>query len=437
MKLNYSFMMVDFLGQKGLRIEDLNKLKPEIEQAHLKIKNREFPELEFLDLPFQKTSEVEETGQWIKERAENFVILGIGGSALGPKVIRDCLKKEHIPRIYIYDNVDPLSFEKIINHIDLKKTVFNVISKSGTTGETIASFMIIWELLKKDGLKPEDHFIITTDPEKGPLRRLAREHNLRSLSIPPGVVGRYSVLSPVGLLCASVSGIPPQELLQGAREIHKRCSEPDFNNNPAYLFGALLYLNDLNFSRRINILMPYADSLKSLSEWFCQLWAESLGKNGKGLMPYPSTGATDQHSQLQLWIEGPDDKVVIFLRIENYGTDRKIPAANIKEFSFLKGHSLSELIKAEQESTALSLLKAGRPNMTISIPAINSHSIGSLFHFFEIATAFTGILYGVNPFNQPAVESGKIFTKAMMGMEGLEAQREEVLKIREKATYEI
>lgn len=437
MKINYSFMMEEFLGEKGLRIEDLDNMRHSTENIHNRIKNREFQEFEFLDLPFQNTSEIEETGRWVRDRAENFVILGIGGSALGPKVIWDCLRKSHIPRVYIYDNVDPASFEKILNHVDLKKTVFNVISKSGSTGETIASFMITWEVLKKAGLKPEEHFVITTDPEKGPLRRLAKELNLRSLSIPAGVVGRYSVLSPVGLLCASVTGIQPQELLHGARDIHKRCSEPDLLNNPAYLFGILLYLNDIKHSRRINILMPYADSLKSFSEWFCQLWAESLGKKGRGLMPYPSTGTTDQHSQLQLWIEGPDDKVVIFVRIENYGTDRKIPAIfkDIKEFSFLGGHSLSELIKAEQESTALSLMKAGRPNITITIPEINAYSIGSLFHFFEIATVFTGMLYGINPFNQPAVEEGKRFTKAMMGDPSLIEKAEEVTRIRKKARF--
>ncbi|MCX7792915.1 MAG: glucose-6-phosphate isomerase [Thermodesulfovibrionales bacterium] len=439
MKLNYSFMMEDFLGKRGVSPEDLNKLRPTIEDSHKKIIKREFQELQFLDLPFQNTSEIEKTGQWVRERAENFIILGIGGSALGPRVIRDCLHVSPVPAVYIYDNVDPLTLHKILEQIDLKKTVFNVISKSGTTGETIASFMIIWEILKKSGLKPEEHFIITTDPEKGPLRRIAREHNLKSLPIPAGVVGRYSVLSSVGLLCASVINILPQELLQGAREIHEKCDEPDIFKNPAYLFGALLYINDINFSRRINIFMPYADSLKSLSEWFCQLWAESLGKDGRGLMPYPSTGATDQHSQLQLWIEGPDDKVVIFIKIEDYGRDVKIPPIfeDIKEFSFLGGHYLSELIKTEQESTALSLMKAGRPNMTITVPAINAHSLGSLFHFLEIATAFTGILYGINPFNQPAVESGKIYTKAMMGQEGLETWRREVLENRKKAIYEI
>lgn len=439
MRINYSFMMEDFLRDRGIKLEHLKTIEPEIRKAHEKIKKRAHPELEFLDLPFQNVFQIKELGNWVKQKASHFIILGIGGSALGPRVICDSLKKLRSPSVFIYDNVDPRTLDKILKQIELKETVFNVITKSGTTGETIASFMIIWDLLKKAGLKPEEHVVITTDPEKGPMRRIAKEYNLKSLPIPSGVVGRYSVLSPVGLLCASVIDAVPEELLQGAAEMHQRCSSEEVLRNPAYLFGSLLYINDIRFSRKINILMPYADSLKSLSEWFCQLWAESLGKNGKGLMPYPSTGATDQHSQLQLWIEGPDDKVIIFIRIEDYGTDREIPSIfnDIKEFTLFGGHTLSELIKAEQESTALSLMKAGRPSMTISLDSINGATLGGLFHFFEIATAFTGLLYGVNPFNQPAVESGKIFTKAMMGKEGLEKQADEVKKVRQNATFEV
>lgn len=437
MKINYSFMMEEFLGDRGIKVEEMRVIEPEMKRVHERIKKRELEGLQFLELPFQNTEEIEELGQWIRERAEYLLLLGIGGSALGPRVILDALKKTHKPHVFIYDNVDPKTLDRILKLIQLKNTIVNVITKSGTTGETIGSFMVLWDSLKKAGLKPEDHIIVTTDPERGPMRRLVKEYCLKSLSIPEGVVGRYSVLSSVGLLLASAIGVRPEELLEGARQIHRRCSEPDLTKNSAYLLGTLLYLNDKKFSRRTTIFMPYDDSLKSLSEWFCQLWAESLGKNGKGLMPYPSLGVVDQHSQLQLWIEGPDDKVVIFIRIEYYGTDIKIPELfnDIKEFSFLSGHTLSELLKAEQEATALSLMKAGRPNMTISIDHITPYSLGGLFHFFEIATAYTGILYGINPFNQPAVEEGKIYTKAMMGSPGLEERVKEVLRIREKAKY--
>ncbi len=434
LKINYSFMMKDFLSDRGLSPQDIEGLESQVKRAHERIKKREFPELEFLDLPFQDTEEIERIAGWIREKARYFVILGIGGSALGPKVILDTLCKTNEPHVFIYDNVDPRTIEKILRHVRPEETVVNVITKSGTTVETVAGFMIMWEAFKKAGLEPQEHFVITTDPEKGPLRRISQEYGLKSLSIPQGVVGRYSVLSPVGLLLASVIGADCKGLLEGAAEIMKDCSRESVKENPAYLFGSLLYLMDIRFSRRINILMPYADSLRSFSEWFSQLWAESLGKEGRGLMPYPSIGATDQHSQLQLWIEGPDDKVVIFLRIEDYGVDIEIPHifSEIKEFSFLSGHTLSELIKAEQEATSISLMKAKRPSMTITVPAIDAFYLGGLFQFFEIATAFTGMLYGINPFNQPAVEEGKIFTQAMMGRAGLEEKLEEVLSLRQK-----
>ncbi len=358
-------------------------------------------------------------------------MLGIGGSSLGPEVIYRALRKRHKPNIYIYDNVDPSTLDTILRHIELKKTVVNVITKSGTTAETVASFMVIWDLMKKEGLKPEEHFVVTTDPERGPLRRLVREYNLISLSIPHGVVGRYSVLSPVGLLIAKVMGIEIEELLSGARSIIETL-KPNIWNSPCYLFGSMLYLMDIHHNKNINVIMPYTDSLRVLSQWFAQLWAESLGKENKGLMPYPSKGTVDQHSQLQYWMEGPGREVIIFIRVEDFGVDIKIPDVfpEYSEFRYLSGHTLSELIKIEQESTMLSLRKRGRPSMTLSIPSVDAYNLGKLFNFLQIATAFTGLLYGINPFNQPAVEDGKIYTRAILGMDGFEKEKKEVETLR-------
>ena len=317
----------------------------------------------------------------------------------------------------------------------MKKTSVNVVSKSGSTAETAASFMILWDEIKRLlGREAKNRFILTTDPEKGNLRKMVNEEGLMSLVIPPGVVGRYSVLSPVGLLLAEVIGINSDELLRGAKDIHKKCSTSEFRENPISLFGTLLYLMDKEKKRTIDVMVPYADSLKPLSEWFCQLWAESLGKDNKGLTPYPSVGTTDQHSQLQLWMQGPEDKVLIFIRIDDYGVEIKIPEVfkDLEGLSYLSGHTLSELIKAEEEATELALAKAGRPNMTITIPQIDAYHLGQLFHFFELATSFTGMLYGINPFNQPGVEEGKNLTYGMMGKKGFEEKRKEVEEHRKK-----
>jgi glucose-6-phosphate isomerase len=214
---------------------------------------------------------------------------------------------------------------------------------------------------------------------------------------------------------------------------------PDLWQNPALLFSAGLYQMHKLKGRGITVLMPYADRLKSFSEWFCQLWAESLGKDGKGLTPYPSVGATDQHSQLQLWMEGPEDKVIVFLSIEDYGADINIPEVfqDMEGLNYLSGHSLGELIMTQQEAFEIALAKNGRPNITITVPEIDGYHIGQLFHFFEIATAMTGFLFGVNPFNQPGVEEGKNLTYGMMGKKGYEVKKEEFIKYGEKKRFTI
>ncbi len=437
--LNFSNMMEGVIGTEGLSERIIENFSGRIEEAHKKIKDRIMPELAFIDLHSQDTSEIKDTAKHIRETSENFLILGIGGSALGPRAILEAMSPFHNlqkkPRVFIYDNVDPRTLKHIFSLIDLKKTSVNVISKSGSTAETAASFMFLWDEMKKvTGGEISKRFIITTDPEKGNLRRIVKEEDLMSLLIPQGIGGRYSVLSAVGLLLAEVIGIDSDSLLRGAMDINNKCSEPDFWKNPAYLFGTLLYLMNEEKQKTINVLVPYADSLKPLSEWFCQLWAESLGKDRKGLTPYPSVGTTDQHSQLQLWIEGPRDKVLIFIRIDNYGNDIKIPGVfkDIEGLSYLSGHTLSELIKAEEEATELALAKAGIPNMTITMPRIDAYHLGQLFHFFGLATAFTGFLYRINPFNQPGVEEGKNLTYGIMGKRGFEAKRKEVEDYREK-----
>jgi glucose-6-phosphate isomerase len=438
-KLNFSNLMEDVIGVNGLSKGVIENFRDKAENANKQIRDRVWPELVFIDLLSQDTSTIKSTAAHVRKTAENFLILGIGGSALGPRAILEAMSPFHNlqkkPRVFIYDNVDPRTLRHIFSLIDLKTTSVNVISKSGSTAETAASFMILWNKMKKVlGREASNRFIVTTDPEKGNLRKIVNEEGLRSLIIPQGVGGRYSVLSSVGLLLAEVIGTDSDEMLRGALDIHKRCSESELWQNPAYLFGALLYLMDKEKHRTINVMVPYADSLKPFSEWFCQLWAESLGKETKGLTPYPSLGTTDQHSQLQLWTEGPQDKVIIFIRINEYGVDIKIPDIfkGTEGFNYLSGHTLSELIKAEEEATELALAKAGRPNMTITIPQIDAYHLGQLFHFFEIATAFTGALFGINPFNQPGVEEGKNLTYGMMGKRGFEKKRKEVEEHRKK-----
>lgn len=438
-ELDFSHMMEEVIGVKGLTERLIESFKGRVEEAHNQIIKREKAGLDFMDLPAQDTAEIKSIAEEIKNDSENFVILGIGGSALGPRAILEALSPFHnfkkVPRIFIYDNVDPGTLNQILSHIDLKKTTVNVISKSGSTAETAASFMILWDAMKKAlGNDAAGRFVATTDPVSGTLRKIAEDNRMRTLPIGKGIGGRYSVLSPVGLLLAEVIGADSRMLLKGAGDIHVKCMSGEIWQNPVYMFGSLLYLMNEEERRSINVLIPYADSLKFLSEWFCQLWAESLGKLGLGMTPYPSVGTTDQHSQLQLWMEGPEDKVITFIRVENYGRDIVIPKVfgEFEGMNYLSGHSLSDLIRAEEESTELALAKKGRPNMTIHMPLIDAYHLGQLFHFFGLATAFTGFLMNINPFDQPGVEEGKSYTYGMMGKKGFDGKRLEVEAAREK-----
>lgn len=433
--LNFANMMEDVIGPGGLSKGRIDALTGRISEAHEAILNRKRPGLAFIDLKEHDTSEIKNIARQVKETSESFLILGIGGSALGPKTILEALSPLHnlrkSPRVFIYDNVDPMTLKGLLSVLDLDKTTVNVITKSGSTAETAASFMVLIDMMKGR----TERFIATTDPVKGNLRKLVSDTGMRSLPIPPDVGGRFSVLSPVGLLMTEVIGADSDELLRGAKDIHGHCSSSDVYKNPAYLFGALLYLMDTEKNRPIDVMLPYSDRLMPLAEWFCQLWAESLGKKGMGPTPYPSVGTTDQHSQLQLWMEGPHDKVITFLKIADHGADVNIPDVfKDTEIGYLGGHGFVELINAEEESTELCLAKAGRPNMTIHVPKIDAYHLGQLFHLFELSTAFTGFLYGINPFDQPSVEEGKNYTYGMMGRSGYEAKKSEVEEARKNKT---
>ncbi len=432
-KIDFSNLMQDAIGVSGLAKNDFNSVKRTALSELLQAKHD--TDNAFLTLPGADTAAIKDMAGYAG-KFDNFLLLGIGGSALGPRSILEALHPFHNlrgrPRVFIYDNVDPSTLKIILDLVELKNTVINVITKSGSTAETIASFMILWQQLKDRSLKPEEHLIITTDPAKGNLRKIVTDFGLRSLPVPPGVGGRYSVLSSVGLLLAETVGIDSDAMLKGAADIHKNCMNSDIWGNPAYLAATCILLMQELKGRDITVMIPYADRLKAFSDWFCQLWAESLGKDGKGLTPYPSTGTAAQHSQLQLWMEGPQDKVVIFLAVEDYGTDIEIAAVfkDVEGLGYLAGHTLAELIKIEQEASEIALSKNGRPSITIRVPRIDAYYLGQLFHFFELVTALTGILIGINPFNQPGVEEGKNLTYGMMGKKGYEEKKKQFMEYR-------
>jgi len=448
--LDYSNMMEPNLGQRfGLSEADLTALQPPAAKVHQSLRRqRDEGVLRFYDLPFRRNNleDLQNFGAEARAKFENFVLLGIGGSALGPYALFRALKHTHhnllpanrrnAPRFFVCDNVDPVEISALAGLLDPAKTLFNVITKSGTTAETMSGFMFFFRHLKaRLGDRFKDHLVFTTDPEKGFLRQLANDWQVPTFDIPPEVGGRFSILTPVGLLPAAVLNVNLTELLDGAAAMEPLCTRENILENPAYTFAALHYLAYRKQKRNIAVMMPYAGALYSLADWFRQLWAESLGKqfdlsNARvevGQTPVKALGTTDQHSQIQLYVEGPHDKLVTFLEVEKFAAEGKIEGdLGIAELDYLRGKSLEQLITGEKQATELALTATERPNMTLKIPEVNAAAMGQLFYLFEVATAFAGGLLHINPFDQPGVEAGKIATYALMGRKGYEAQRRKI-----------
>lgn len=379
----------------------------------------------------------------VKERSgrfDNLVVLGIGGSALGNIALQSALnpptwnlmpdKQRKGPRLFVIDNVDPANFRAVMDLCPPKKTLFNVVSKSGETAETAAQFMIIRDLLSKEvGKKAAEHVVAVTDPEKGTMRTICNEAGYATLPVPEGVGGRFSALSPVGLFSAAMCGIDIDGLLDGAAAMDERCADPDITQNPAAMLATLLCELAARKGKPNHVMMPYANNLYLMADWFRQLWAESLGKKHSvdgevvyaGFTPIKALGATDQHSQVQLYREGPNDKVFALLEVEDFGHDVTIPAGlGVENLAYLEGKSMGTLLNAEKRATEYALVESQRPNLTIKFPRVDAHHIGEFMALWQIATAYAGRMLGVDAYDQPAVETGKKATFGLMGRAGFE-----------------
>jgi len=440
-KLDVNHMMSDIIGNEyGIGASEVDAMAAAAKAAQAAVqKNRGTGWLGWMELPYRQNeivAKIEQTAVRVRERFEAFVVLGIGGSALGPIAVQQALnhqrwndlpgEKRNGPKFYVEDNIDPERMASLLDVIDVKTTCFNIITKSGATAETMSQYLIISELLKKEvGEGWQEHIIATTDHERGNLIRLAKQEGFETFFIPDGVGGRFSELCPVGLLPAAVCGIDIRQMLAGAAAMDERCQSGDVWQNPALLEAVLQNIAMLTKKKNVQVVMPYADSLKYMADWFCQLWAESLGKNKTrkdepvhcGQTPTKALGVTDQHSQLQLYTEGPFDKVITFLKVASFRSEVEI-AYGCEEFcdvNFLSGKTLNKLIAAELSGTEYALYHAGRMSQVITLPEVNAHTLGQLIYFFEMATAYEGELLDIDAFNQPGVEESKLASYAVLG----------------------
>ncbi|MDQ3913574.1 MAG: glucose-6-phosphate isomerase [Actinomycetota bacterium] len=361
--------------------------------------------------------------------AADFIHVGIGGSALGPIALQRALSHPYYnllssrpgPRIHFAENTDPASLSAILDVVDLRNTWVNVVTKSGSTAETMANFLVLRgtlvDCLGEDGYS--ERVVFTTDPEEGYLNRIAEREGVKTLQIPPDVGGRFSVLTPVGLFPAAVAGLDIDGLLRGAAQCADEVIEKG-TEHPAVEGAAYHYLMNTARGRNIRVMMPYADALDRLAAWFVQLWAESLGKEGKGSTPHAAVGTTDQHSQVQLYMQGPQDKVIEIVEIEQHPHDLPIPRSyeDLEGVGYLGRHTVAELLSVECDATRKALTEAERPNSTIKLGAVDEEHLGYLMQALEVQTVIAGSLYGVNAFDQPGVEAGKQITYARMGRPG-------------------
>ncbi|MEG1559862.1 MAG: glucose-6-phosphate isomerase [Clostridia bacterium] len=440
--LDFNNMMTENVGENGISKKELDAYIPYCVKAisNMKLKRNS---MKWRELPYNQdeiVKDIKKTAKIIRSNYKSFVVLGIGGSALGPIAVQQALNHLHFnemedgvrnaPKFYVEDNIDPERMAALFDVVNPETAMFNCITKSGSTAETMSQLMIVTDVLKnKFGKKINEHLIATTDTDKGNLIKIARRENLKTFFVPDGVGGRFSELCPVGLLPAAVCGINIDFMLEGARFMSSLCENDDVYKNPACMIAVLQFLA-MKKGANISVMMPYADSLKYMADWYAQLWAESLGKrydNDKKIVNYGQTpvkalGVTDQHSQVQLYTEGPFDKVITFLAVQKFRETVLIPHeySDIEDVSFLGGHTLNELITTELRATEYAIKKSGHMNMTINIPVVNAFTIGELLLLFELSTAFAGELLNIDAFNQPGVEEGKNATYALFDKRGYE-----------------
>ncbi len=403
----------------------------------------------FHTLPYVQDDVVRQITRTVRaaRRFDDLLVIGIGGSALGNRMLQAALnhpewnllskaKRRGRPRLHVLDNVDPERLAALLDVLNLKKTLVNVITKSGDTAETMSNFMVVRQrLLRAVGHDRLDrHIIATTDATRGNLRALVEAEGYTAFDVPDGVGGRYSVLTPVGLVSAAFCGINIAHLLAGAAAMEQRCRTKIVAKNPAAVHALLHYRFDVDKGKRLCVLMPYSHRLRLVADWFAQLWGESLGKKHDaagekivhvGPTPIGALGVTDQHSQLQLYTEGPNDKVITLLAVDRPARDLRIPRgfARYEGLAYLSGHTQGELFAAEYQGTLRALVENQRPVLTLRVPEISAYTLGQLIMFYEISTALAGYLYGVNPFDQPGVELGKRYAYAQLGRPGFEAER--------------
>lgn len=443
-RLDVNGLFAPAIGDAGIAAADLDGLRPELERVRSLLATRRAEGgLPFADLPY-RTADVKEIrarADQIREQFETLIVLGIGGAALGAEALTSALVDPRASgtQVIVVDSIDPTAIQALLASLDLRRTLFNVVSKSGDTAETMARFLIVRDRLMRElgAVDYKRHLLVTTEKERGSLRQIVNDEGLPALPAPADVDGRFAALSAMGLLPAAVAGVDIDEIVAGAAALDERSRRAaDALADPPLALAGLLWHLATHRGARILVLMSYSERLSALAEWFSQLWVGSLGKatdrTGRrvewGQTAIRARGSADQHSHLQLFLEGPRDKVVLFVRVEDHGDTMTVPAAyqDLEDVACLGGQSLGAILNAEHAATQFALAKHGRPSLTVNVPAVTAFTVGQLVYLLELATVATGYLADIDPFGQRVVDEAKALTYALLGRPGTEAQRSEV-----------
>lgn len=374
-------------------------------------------------------AQMNEVAADFRRRFANVVVLGTGGSSLGGQTLcaladRGFGPLQGAPKLWFMDNVDPDTFGELFERFDPDTTGFIAISKSGGTAETLTQLLIAldWFEAHYGGEQASDHVVAITEPKDNVLRRLARRHGIRTLEHDPGVGGRFSVLSLVGLIPAAIAGLDIAKVRKGAAGVLDATLAAKTPGDSAPAIGAALSIAlQQEQGLNITVLMPYVDRLAYFGMWYRQLWAESLGKNGKGTTPVRAMGTVDQHSQVQLYLDGPADKMFTVMIADTAGSGGRVLADKVaaeKELAYLAGRTMGDLLEAEARATAATFARNGKPVRLFRIPALDEESMGALLMHFMLETIIAAALLGVDAFDQPAVEQGKVLTRDYLGRMG-------------------
>jgi glucose-6-phosphate isomerase len=422
-------------GALGISDEDLADLEPRLSAAlQAIVMQHETGALGFLDSPMIDPAPIVD---WARRRREDGftdqVVIGIGGSSLGTRAILEAACDDDLAGLttHFAENIDPRSVSRLFAKLPLETTLFVVVTKSGTTLETMGQFWIAYELVCQavGAEKAARHFVAITDPKQGALRQLADQWGLDSFEVPPNVGGRFSVLTAVGLVPLALAGYPIDRLLDGARKARETSTQPTVATNPATRMAGEHYVLMQRGIHEV-VMMAYADQLVAMVDWFRQIWAESLGKavnrQGEtvhvGLTPLKAWGVIDQHSQVQLYMEGPNTKHIMFLEVENFEQDMVVPdrPGLGSSLAHVEGRRLSEIFEAELVGTRASLQRAGRPTSRWIFSTIGPEALGGFILTWEMVTALMGELLDIDAFDQPGVELGKKIAHGLLGRSGFD-----------------